>query len=135
MKKMELWGSLVEVDEETTRAWYDSIEPWDCECDDCQHFLRLTAQGMLPEPVTDTLQLLGIAPEKVTYLCLIVGQGDKALYEFCYRLAGKILEREDNDVRLDWGQGCCGHHSYPHGAPDFPEPYFDLIFFANLPGA
>ena len=53
-------------------------------------------------------------------------------YSFgCYQL------EIDMDATMKWyaqskGWGCC-HEPYPYGAPDFPEPHFDLEFYATLP--
>ena len=30
-------------------------------------------------------------------------------------------------------RGTCCHEIYPYGAPDFPEPHFDLEFYLTLP--
>lgn len=43
-------------------------------------------------------------------------------------------EPHPNDtIQFDWGAGSCGYDPYPYGAPDFPEPYFDLMFFVEFP--
>ena len=34
---------------------------------------------------------------------------------------------------MDGDEVKCCHEPYPYGAPDFPEPHFDLEFYATLP--
>ena len=36
-------------------------------------------------------------------------------------------------IGFDWGSVYCGHEDDPCGAPDFPEPNFDIMFFVDMP--
>ncbi len=128
METANFLGSLVALDRAATRQWYASAEPWGCDCGDCRNFLAAVRRGMLPGPMTEVLDTLGIPPEKATYVCLLYETGGMGLYQFSYRVAGRILRRGRGE---NWGG--CGHEAYPHGAPGFPEPHFDLEFTAELP--
>lgn len=129
-----LWGIPVEIDEAATAQWYSKQEPWSCECGDCRNFLELSRQNKLPEPVHAILSELNIAPDKATYACEIIPKDDGHLYQFSYRIAGRILY-EDTTKGIDegWGEVRCCHEPYPYGAPDFPTPHFDLEFWVTLP--
>ena len=130
----ELFGSRVTIDLDVTAAWYNHADSWGCDCGHCRNFLKLAQQKQLPSPVIKLLEQLQIPPEKATYVCELYEADGKHLYQFCYRLARRIL-CEDNlhESDFDWGTGCCGHDSYLYGAPGFPEPQFDLMFSAQLP--
>lgn len=119
----ELAGSLVEIDEKATLAWYESAVPWGCECGDCRKFVSLAEQGQLPCEVTELLDALHIPAAKATYVSLFY----EDLYQFSYRIAGQILKQGP-----EGGSVLCGHETYPYGAPGFPEPHFDLEFFLKL---
>lgn len=119
----ELAGSLVEIDEKATLAWYESAENWGCECGDCRKFVSLAEQGQLPREVTELLDALHIPAAKATYVSLLY----EDLYQFSYRIAGQILKQGP-----EGGSILCGHETYPYGAPGFPEPSFDLEFFQRL---
>lgn len=59
-------GYQVEVDEETTRAYYsDSIE-WECTCGHCRNFVLLAQERRLPVDILALLDKLGIPPEKAS---------------------------------------------------------------------
>ena len=59
---------------------------------------------------------------------------DGHLYQFSYRIAGRILnEATPNRATEAWGEVRCCHEPYPYGAPDFPTPHFDLEFWVTLP--
>lgn len=96
-------------------------------------FLKLASQKKLPKYIIETLDELGILPDKATYVCELFTDDAGIHYQFSYRIAGIITHIPNtydgencNDVR------CC-HESYPYGAPNFPEPHFDLEFYATLP--
>ena len=125
--RVELFGSSVWVDRETTETWYAGAGPWDCTCGYCRNFLALAEKRQLPKAVLDTLDPLGIPPEKATYVCELSPDGEEVHYQFSYRLAGCIIEDGEDGV------GRCCHESYPYGAPGFPEPHFDLEFCYTLP--
>ncbi len=133
MIRHHILDSVAEVDEDATKAWYESADAWRCECGGCQNFLEVAKQGLLPAPVQTALDRFAIPGEKATYVCHICQEGQWHLYEFCYRIAGNILSSLGERPFGDWGEGYCGHDSYPYGAPDFPTPHFDMIFFAKLP--
>ena len=81
----------------------------------------------------EILEQFGIAPEKATYVCEIVTEKHKVLYQFSYRIAGNILKERDGDIKdFGWGEVYCRHEPYPYGAPGFPTPHFDLEFWVRL---
>ena len=128
-RTMDLWGSLVEVDREATRKWYQQAGPWGCTCGHCRNFLVLAEHRKLPESVLETLDSLGIPPEKATYVCELYTDEEGVHYQFSYRIAGHILEKAERSEQI----GRCTHEPYPYGTPNFPEPHFDLEFFLTLP--
>ena len=69
MKQWQIWDYPVEVDWTATKEWYEQSEGWSCECGDCQNFLALAKNGLLPSAVTEIVLSLGILPEKPTYVC------------------------------------------------------------------
>ena len=134
MKEYNLFGFQVDIDEDATKVWYDKADVWSCECEDCRYFVALSKKKKLPSAVLGTIERFGIAPEKATYVCEIMTEEHKVLYQFSYRIAGNILkERERDTEKFEWGEVCCGHESYPCGALGFPEPHFDLEFWVRLP--
>ena len=136
MKEFDLFGFQVEINEPATREWYEKADEWNCECEDCRHFIDLAKKKELPIPVLEILEQFGIVPEKATYVCEMITEEHKVLYQFSYRMAGTIVkERKDGAKDFGWGEVYCGHEPYPHGAPGFPEPHFDLEFWVRLPKA
>ena len=134
MKKYDLFGYEVEIDEKATKDWYTNSEGWDCPCEDCKYFVSLAKQRKLPAIMLETLSQFEIAPEKATYVCSIYEENNEILYEICYRIAGNITKERmldnENSKRKDF---YCGHNSYPYGAPGFPETHFDLEFWIYIP--
>ena len=126
---------LVEFDKTVTADWYENSEGWDCECGDCQKFLALAKRKQLPFAVIELLSIFGALPEKPTYVCELSPTEHRHLYQFNYRVAGNTLNdpHPHDSIRFDWGSVYCGHENYPCGAPNFPEPHFDLMFFVDLP--
>ena len=134
MEKRNLWEYEVEIDEAATAAWYADSSEWDCDCDDCRNFLELAKNRELPEPILAVLDELNIAPEKATYVCEMMPKDGGHLYQFSYRIAGRILNEDvSRSVVTDWGEVRCCHEPYPYGAPGFPTPHFDLEFWGTLP--
>lgn len=134
MQGHDFGGYRVETDEILTKNWYAQYAGWDCDCGRCRNFLTLARRGGLPAPITNILQKLGIPPEKATYVCEISPETDGFCYQFSYRIAGNIRTVPAlTDKKRDWGTLTCWHEPYPHGAPGFPEPHFDLEFCTVLP--
>ncbi len=134
MKQIDLFGYQVEIDEIATKEWYNNADEWGCECGDCRHFVALAKKKKLPLGVLEILEQFGIAPEKATYVCEIITEEHKSLYQFSYRMMGNILkEREKNTKNFGWGEVKCTHEPYPYGAPGFPTPHLDLEFWVRLP--
>ena len=129
MTTQGLFGSLVEIDEESTQRWYVGAKEWGCACGDCSNFLALARKRQLPVSVLESLDKLGIPPEKATYVCHLYDNEKGHLYQFSYRIAGNILSGEPNSKEA----GQCCHEPYPYDAPGFPEPHFDLEFWVTLP--
>ena len=130
MEKQNLCNYQVEIDKAATAAWYKGYAGWGCECGHCRNFLKLAVRKTLPLYITQTLNELDIPPEKATYVGELYTDASGILYQFSYRIAGMILQEPDKE---NADKGRCCHEPYPHGAPSFPEPHFDLEFFARLP--
>lgn len=128
MKEISFGKSRVEVDTEATAGWYKRAAEWDCPCEACRNFIALAKGGLLPQSVLQALQQLSIPPEKATYVCNLYDD----FYQFSYRIAGNILKTPEEEAPQP-GEGHCCHEIYPYGAPDFPEPHFDLAFTEQLP--
>ena len=129
-----LFGIPVEIDDAATVKWYSKQESWGCECAECRNFVALAKQKKLPEQVHSVLSELKIDPDKATYVCEIIPKDDGHLYQFSYRIAGRILyEDTTKGIVEGWGEVRCCHEPYPYGAPDFPTPHFDLEFWVTLP--
>ncbi|MGI6030045.1 MAG: hypothetical protein ACOX7F_00910 [Eubacteriales bacterium] len=135
MQPYTIGDYAVEFDKAATAAWYEQSPGWHCECGDCRNFLALVGQKQLPPMVTEWLSVFGAIPEKPTYVCELYETQQGHLYQFHYRIAGHMLNdpHPNDSVRFDWGSVYCGHDCYPYGAPNFPEPHFDLMFFMDLP--
>lgn len=124
-----LMGYLVEMDHEVTQKWYSQADAWGCSCGHCRNFLAHARRKTLPDVVSAVLGELNIPAEKATYVSELYTDEEGIHYQFSYRLAGRILaspEQRDKNGR------CC-HEPYPYGAPNFPEPHFDLEFWVTLP--
>lgn len=133
MKKFDIMGYSVEVDEEITRKYYEKSSEWSCECLHCRNFLALAREKKLPKEVLEILDSLGIPPEKATYVCQMIEKEKGHLYQFSYRISGNILAEKSVNTAYEWGEMRCTHEIYPYGAPDFPKPHFDLEFWLELP--
>ncbi len=134
MKKYDLFGFQVEIDEIVTKEWYDKADEWSCECGDCRYFVALAKKRDLPFAVIEILEQFGILPEKATYVCEIITEEHKVLFQFSYRIVGNILKERDEDTKdFGWGEVRCTHEPYPYGASGFPAPHFDLEFWVRLP--
>lgn len=129
MEKYDLGNYSAEIDRKRTLDWYAESIGWGCECGHCRNFLKLAENKQLPRDIIDILDMLGIPPEKATYVCELFTDESGIHYQFSYRLCGTFVDKENvgpEDVR------CC-HDPYPYGAPNFPEPHFDLEFYSTLP--
>lgn len=132
--RLEFGPFQAEVDLELTRGWYARAEEWGCECGGCRNFLKLARERALPAPVLEILDGLGIPPAKATYVCEMGPAEGGRCYEFSYRLAGNILSGDETkSVPWEGGSVWFCHEPYPYGAPEFPEPHFDLAFWMTLP--
>ncbi len=133
MQKYDFWGYQVEIDKTATLDWYEKAGHWGCECGHCRNFLALANRKKLPAPVIEVMDEFGIPLEKATYVCMVYSDAQGMHYQFSYRIAGRILETPEQERVEQWGQVRCCHECYPYGAPDFPEPHFDLEFWTILP--
>lgn len=129
MQEMKLLGYEVEADLPLTRRWYARSEVWGCQCGHCRNFLEAVRKKRLPRDVTGLLDALEIPAEKATYVGQLYTDPEGVHYQFSYRIAGNIVKAPDENT--EWGR-CC-REPYPYGAPDFPEPHFDLEFWITLP--
>ncbi len=134
MNKYIFGAYQTEVDCNATKAWYKTSSTWNCECAYCRNFLKAVKENQLPEEVLNELNTLGIPPEKATYVCEIYPKDNRFVYQFSYRIVGNILcDTPQEQTKSSWGEMRCCHEPYPHGAPDFPNPHFDLEFWVDLP--
>ena len=130
MKNLTLFGYSVEVNLEATQNWYAQANAWSCSCGHCRNFLTHARRKTLPDVVSAVLEELNIPAEKATYVSELYTDEDGVHYQFSYRLSGTILAAPSQEVT---GLGRCCHEPYPYGAPNFPEPHFDLEFWVTLP--
>ena len=131
MKSYNFGAFQAQIDMDVTRDWYGQSAEWGCTCGHCRNFLQLAKENALPAYIMELLKELGIPPEKATYVCELYTDDEGIHYQFSYRLAGTFEEISDTTgKRLAYR--CC-HETYPYGTPDFPEPHFDLEFYAVLP--
>lgn len=130
MKKMELFGYSMEVDLEAIRYWYTQADSWGCNCGHCRNFLEHARRNTLPGTVSEALVDLGIPAEKATYVSELYTDEEGIHYQFSYRIAGSILAAPSQEITT---LGRCCHEPYLYGAPNFPEPHFDLEFWVTLP--
>lgn len=121
---------LVEVDHEATQKWYSQADAWGCSCGHCRNFLEHAKRNTLPEAVLTTLKELDIPVEKATYVSELYTDEEGIHYQSSYRMVGTILAQPSQEMTI---LGRCCHEPYPYGAPDFPEPHFDLEFWVTLP--
>lgn len=133
MIAQSFFGYKTEIDETATKQWYEGFGGWSCECGHCRNFMRHAASGTLPQQLTDMLGKLKIPADKATYVCQLYEENGLHRYQISYRIAGKILSAPNAPSAADIGR-CC-HEIYPYGAPNFPEPHFDLEFYVSLPWA
>lgn len=131
MNRYKFGNCMVELHTDITAKWYASSTGWNCECGHCRNFLEIAKKRGLPKRIVEILDMLEIPAEKATYVCELYTDEEGVHYQFSYRLVGSIIENSDDDV--DRGEGRCCHEPYPYGAPDFPEPHFDLEFYVTLP--
>ena len=130
MKKLTLFGYSVEVNLDATQNWYAQANAWSCSCGHCQNFLTHARRKTLPDVVSAVLGELNIPAEKATYVSELYTDEEGIHYQFSYRIAGSILAVPSQEVTAP---GRCCHEPYPYGAPNFPEPHFDLEFWVTLP--
>lgn len=133
MQKYDFGGYQVETDKMATLNWYEKAGNWGCNCGHCRNFLALANERVLPAPVIAVLDEVGIPPQKATYVCNVYTDDRGMHYQFSYRMAGRILKMPEQAHTQCWGQIRCCHEPYPYGAPNFPEPHFDLEFWTILP--
>jgi len=134
MVQKEVVGFFVEINLEATKEWYSRGNEWGCECAHCHNFLELARNKQFPQEIIELLAGFGIRPEQATYVGQLYDNDKGHLYQFSYRLTGRMLSDEKNtNETFEWGSARCCHETYPYGAPDFPEPHFDIEFFLWLP--
>lgn len=133
MEKYSFGNALVELDQSLTAKWYAQSKGWGCECSHCRNFLELARNRALPKNMLDILDTLGLSPEKATYVGELFTDEAGIHYQFSYRIAGTILDLPNTDNPTNCTEVRCCHEPYPYGAPDFPDPHFDLEFYATLP--
>ena len=130
MQYQVLCGYQVEIDKNATAKWYKASDGWGCDCGHCRNFLQAAKTKKLPSHITQILDALDIPPEKATYVGQLYTDTRGILYQFSYRIVGRIIHSPKEEGTEE---GRCCHEPYPYGAPGFPEPHFDLEFFTRLP--
>lgn len=130
MQKREMFGYSAEVDLVATRNWYTQADIWGCSCGHCRNFLEHARKNTLAGAVSAVLKELDIPPQKSTYVSELYTDETGIHYQFSYRIVGSILAEPSQEVTA---LGRCCHEPYPYGAPNFPEPHFDLEFCVTLP--
>ena len=130
MQKIEMFGYSAEVGLVATRTWYTQADIWGCSCGHCRNFLEHARKNTLAGAVSAVLKELDIPPQKSTYVSELYTDEAGIHYQFSYRIVGSILAEPSQEVTA---LGRCCHEPYPYGAPDFPEPHFDLEFWVTLP--
>jgi len=133
MQKHRFGSCQVEIDENRTAKWYAGFDGWGCGCGHCRNFLKLAKRKELPEHIIEILDELTILPEKATYVGQLFTDDLGIHYQFSYRIAGTITDTQEKQETQSGKEGRCCHEPYPYGAPNFPEPHFDLEFYATLP--
>lgn len=132
MENRTIFDYQVEIDRAATQAWYAEHGEWGCMCGDCRNYVALAKQRALPTVIMETLDSLGIPLEKATYVSSLYKKEEGILYQVSYRVTGNILSVSEHDKNAT---GRCIHETYPYGAPDFPQPHFDVEFYPTLPYA
>lgn len=127
-----LFGSVVEINLEMTKEWYSRGNEWGCDCAHCRNFLALARKKQFPQQTKELLEKFGIRPEQATYVCQLYDDAEGHHYQFSYRFAGNLVRESESTISAE-NIGQCYHEIYPYGAPDFPEPHFDLEFYLTLP--
>ncbi len=130
MERTNLFGYMVDLNPEATKRWYAQSNAWGCSCGHCRNFLEHVKRNTLPDAVSAALMELDIPAEKATYVSELYTDEEGIHYQFSYRITGSILAVPSQKVTAP---GRCCHEPYPYGAPDFPEPHFDLEFWVTLP--
>lgn len=121
-----------EIDLDAAREFYRHYSGWKCACGHCRNFLALAHDRRLPEDILAVLDVLGIPPERASYVLMLCPRdGGLFRYEFGVRLPGRVLSGPE---RGDGGILCC-HEPDPSADCGLPEPCFDLMFFRDLPWA
>ena len=129
MKEYNINNYQVVINLNSTKDWYEKSNGWNCECAHCRNFIQLAKNKDLPIHIIEILDELGIPIDKPTYVGELYTDEKGIFYQFSYRMMGEIMS-EPNETQKDIR--CC-HDPYPYGAPNFPEPHFDLEFYVELP--
>lgn len=133
LKTFKFFGFEAEVDLETTQSWYAAAKPQRRGYDksaNTRNFRAAARKRLLPDFVLEQLDALGIPPQKATYIVYVQTDRKKNdYYEFSYRIAGKVRKVPKKESR----QGRCIHEPSPLCPQKFPQPHFDLEFYAIVP--
>ena len=135
MMTIEIPGFRAEAGAEATREWYaHQGDEWYCMCGHCRNYVTLAKRRQLPEELLSLLDRLGIPPEKATYVCELDG---KLLYELCWNVSGRLLEKSGEAASTPWGSWCLEDREdqyQPSGDYlEYPAPCFILHVFIRLP--
>ena len=133
MLKCDFFGYETEVDLKATQSWYADAKPrrrlYD-KAAEVRNFRAAARKRQLPDFVLEKLDQLGIPPQKATLITYVYTDEDgNDRYQFSYRLAGEILKAPKEHGT----EGDCLHEPSPICPQDFPEPHFDLEFYAAVP--
>lgn len=137
MTSLELAGRTLEVDVETTRAFYANRPLWSqtCGCSYCRNFVSACSIGRLPEQLRSTLESFGIEPSRDEGEIWQYNDNEDGthLYGGFYHVVGTIvsenLNRENSQDEI--------HFSFSAKldllSADFPQPAIQVEFAANIP--
>ncbi len=132
MLKDVFFGYEVEIDLETTQRWYATAKPKKGQygaAAEVRNFRAAAKERQLPTFVLEYLDKLGIPPQKATYIRCVNTRDGNNFYTFSYRMTGNILKESQANECGCW----CLHEPSPVCPQDFPEPHFDLEFYASVP--
>lgn len=134
MQTYKISDYLVDFDAKETNNWYQIYNGWGCNCVHCQNFLTYLSTHKLPNDLMEILTDFGAIATKPTYVCMLAPTTKGALYQFNFRIVGKVLNDPSfcDSIQFDWGCLSCGIDNDPSCAPNFIQPYFDVMIFLEI---
>ena len=133
MTEFVLGPYRMEVDVESTRAWYSRYGDASagCDCLYCKNFAA--AVGTLSPEIGKFLEPLGLDLQKPGDASECGPAEGGRLYLPIYHLVGRLLEGEDEPLELIPGVSVWFATNTGPFLQDFPEPSFQCCFSMTLP--